>query len=56
VRGQLASSRLLDVLEGWLQQARREKQVTVMKQLLQVRQDFAVCGVNTVVSDPRAVR
>jgi hypothetical protein len=36
VRGQLASSRLLDVLQGWLQQARREKQLTAIKQLLQV--------------------
>jgi hypothetical protein len=42
VRGQLASSRLLDELEAWLQQARREKQLTVLKQLLQVGQDATV--------------
>jgi hypothetical protein len=36
VRGQLASSRLLDVLEAWLSQARREAQITFARQLLQV--------------------
>uniref|UniRef100_A0A383V6H9 TFIIS N-terminal domain-containing protein n=1 Tax=Tetradesmus obliquus TaxID=3088 RepID=A0A383V6H9_TETOB len=36
VRGQLASSRLLDVLEGWLGQARKEQQTSLLRQLLQV--------------------
>ncbi|KAF8055661.1 hypothetical protein HT031_006683 [Scenedesmus sp. PABB004] len=36
VRGQLTSSRLLDVLEAWLAEARKDRQVTMALQLLAV--------------------
>lgn len=45
VRGQLGSSRLLDVLEGWTKEAAADKQITVMIQLMQVGGYISVQGV-----------